>query len=151
MTIHTTIYVTAQTRMIVENACEVTGLRKARLVILLLRRIMKNHAAMVRCHQPVEYQERQPKGSCRRWHLGICSREYEQSLDMRKFYKRSVSLIVANAVELYLAELVDDILNGENVDNYPYENYGMVYKIMETAVCWKMYWGLPPDLTEVIN
>ena len=72
---------------------------------------------------------------------------------MRRLFKKSVSLIVSYGVDLYLEEVISELL-GENVeytDNYLYRNYILVKEVIDNVLCWKSYWGLPHDLGKVLT
>lgn len=67
---------------------------------------------------------------------------------MRKFFRRSISHVIAIAVLNYLPELVTRIETNaydDNVDSYPYENYAIYDKCIEKATVFHIWWGLPSD------
>jgi hypothetical protein len=78
--------------------------------------------------------------------------EYEYYLDMRKFYKMSVSFILAYAVMKYINEVVNELLNGnKNTDNYSYRNYIFIKTTSNETICWQIYWGVPQKLPYIIS
>ncbi len=67
---------------------------------------------------------------------------------MRRFYRRSISHVIAIAVLTYLPELVERIEKGEydeDVDSYPYKSCAIYDKCIEEATVFHIWWGLPSD------
>jgi hypothetical protein len=133
----------------IDRAADETGKSRTALIALLMKRVMKDYGKLARAHQAVRYQGTLPKTSWRRWHITLCSRDYEQFLDMRKFFKLSVSFLVTCAVENHLVDLVEEILNGSRRDNYQYDCYFIVQKSDDCSVSWKVVWGLPENPNEL--
>ncbi len=149
MSIKTTFYMKKTIIGMIDRAVDETGKSRTALIALLMKRVMKDHSRLARAHQSVRYQGALQKNCWRRWHITLCSRDYEQYLDMRKFFKLSVSFLVAYAVENHLDDLVDEIINGKQDDNYQYDCYFIVQKSDDSSVSWKVVWGLPVNLTEL--
>ncbi len=89
----------------------------------------------------VKYQERLKSGSRRKAHVRLKADEYEFFVDSRKVFKFSVSFIIAQAVELYLEELLKEIKG--NADSYRYSNYAMMEFIVDSIITRVYYWGVP--------
>lgn len=145
MNIKTTLYVNAEFVNMIEKVAEVTGKTRSELIVLLMKRMMKDHGRLACAHQSVRYQSALPITCWRRLHVTVCSRDYEQCLDMRKFFKMSVSFLVAYAVENHLDELIELIMNGGKKDNYQYDCYFIIQKSDDCSVCWKVVWGMPDN------
>ncbi len=65
------------------------------------------------------YQEN--LSNCDTWHCQHVSFNgdiYEKCLDMRKFFKISVSLFISSAIDLYLKKLMKDKMSLKDSDNY---------------------------------
>ena len=113
---------------------------------------MRDSYRLVRGNSPVKYQKRNLTGDWHRFHIKLNDYEYEYCLDMRKFYKMSVSLIVAYAVSNYLDEIIIKLLDTnmrEVTDNYHYKNYILIQEIIDSTICWKIYWGIPYNLEKI--
>lgn len=81
--------------------------------------------------------------------MEIHEQEYDYFQDMRKFFRRSISLLIAIAMNTYLALLVEKILAGtfdEDRDSYPFQNYAITEKCIENITCFCVWWGLPLEL-----
>ncbi|MDM8001735.1 MAG: hypothetical protein QUS66_02330, partial [Bacteroidota bacterium] len=77
-------------------------------------------------------------------HITLKPDEYEFLLDMRKFFKQSISRLVAYAIDTYLDDVIAEINKG--TDNYWYSNYALSRIIIDGVVCWILYWGIPEKL-----
>lgn len=95
----------------------------------------------------VQYQERSDKESWKTIHLTVREDEYEYLLDLRKLLKMSVSRILAFAVKKYLAKL-----NEKNItDKNHYKNYVIIKEFVNNIVCWRLFWGYPPNIGRFLS
>jgi hypothetical protein len=80
-------------------------------------------------------------------HITLDENEYELMLDIRKNYKISISLFVAEAIKMFLDRFIQLLTSkGGFLDNY-YNSYSIVKSIDSRGViCWHFYWGLPEFL-----
>ncbi len=130
-----------------DRGVETTGRTRTFIIKVLMQRIMSNNQHMIKSNARIKYQSRDNKDNWHRLHLVLNEYEYEYYLDMRKFYKMSVSFILAYAARRYLDEILNELLNGsKNTDNYYYKNYIFIRKTMNKVICWQIYWGLPQKL-----
>ncbi len=147
MRIQTTVNMHRNTLDQLETASRQTSISRNKLIILLLQHSMKNHCSEMIMASAVRYQKRVDKNVCHRFHLIINEYEYEYFLDMRKLFKISVSLLIANMIKKYLSIIVQKILKKESTtDNYPYQNYIVIREHSHRSICWKLYWGLPQKI-----
>ena len=117
-----------------------------------MQRVMNDNQAMLKSYSRIKYQARDDKENWYLVHLVLNEYEYEYYLDMRKFFKMSVSYIVAYAVKRYLDEIIDELLNmNKNTDNYLYRNYILITKTINSVICWQIYWGVPLKLPGLQN
>lgn len=68
--------------------------------------------------------------------------------DMRRYYFKSVSLLIYIAITTYLDRVIAYYLAKfceEQRDNYPYLNYTYKEKCTEEAICVTVWWGVPPN------
>lgn len=146
MSIETTINVRNDVRSAIDEASMSTGIARSRVVALVMRRLQKDYRALTRFCARMRYQERDEKKNWRTLHVCLAERDYEVFLDMRRFSRCSVSLLVACAVEKYMDKLIDLILGENNdgdTDNYLFQNYLIAQNIIDGVVCWHIYWGMP--------
>ena len=144
MLIETTLHVHKSILDRLDNSVAITGLSRTSTIRLLIQRIMKDNQRMIKTNTRIKYQERDLKENWYRIHIVLNEYEYEYYLDMRKFFKMSVSLILAYAVLEYLDELLKQNIN---TDKYCYKNYLFIKKTFNNIILWQIYWGIPPNLT----
>ena len=126
------------------NICaDIIGRSRTFIIKLLIQRIMKDNQRMIKTNSRVKYQERDVKENWSRINIVFNEYEYEYCQDLRKFFKMSVSYIIAYAVMRYLDELIK---RGKIIDNYWYKNYILIVKTVDEIVCWQIYWGNPSKL-----
>jgi hypothetical protein len=147
MPIETTIYVHKQILEMLNNGAETTDRTRKSIIKLLMQRVMKDNQKMLKSNSRIKYQRSDEKENWHRLHVIVNEYEYEYYLDMRKFYKMSVSLILAFAVKRYLNDIINELLIGNNnTDNYLYRNYVFIKETIDGIVCWQIYWGIPQKL-----
>ncbi len=147
MLVETTIYIHKNTLEMLDRGAARTGRTRTFIMKLLMQRIMRDNQKMLQSHSRVKYQARDAKENWHRLHMVMNEYEYEYYLDMRKFFKMSVSLILAFAVMRYLNEVLNELVDGNNNnDNYRYRNYIFLKKIIDGIICWQTYWGIPQKL-----
>ncbi len=129
-----------------------TGWTMVDLVIAVMRYAMRHHAKHEREHGRIEYQKRFDEDGMPipkfRVKVKIQEREYDYFNDMRRFFRRSISHVIAIAVLEYLPVLVELIENGEydeDVESYPYKSCAIYDKYIEEATIFHIWWGLPSD------
>jgi hypothetical protein len=148
MLIETTMHVHKSILEMLEKSSETTGRARTYMIKLLMQRVMRDNQKLLKSYSIIKYQERDLKENWHRIHIILNEYEYEYFLDMRKFFKMSVSFILAYAVMRYLDEVMNELLKKNiNADNYHYINYVFIKETVYGIVCWKIYWGIPTHLT----
>ena len=146
MLIESTIHMHKSTLEMLNRGAEISRRTRTSIIKLLMQRVMKDNTKMLKINSRVKYQERDERENWHRLHIVMNEYEYEYYLDMRKFFKMSVSYILAFAVRRYLDEILSELANGiKNTDNYIYKNYIFIKKIIDGITCWQTYWGIPPN------
>jgi len=155
MYIDTTYVMREEVISLLISAEEQTSYSREELLVMAMRKMMKDHEAFERDEGRIEYQKRfDEKTGMRiikhRVKMRLLIREYNYFQDMRKFFRRSISLVMAIAVFTYLAEIVEKILKKDyealHANNYPFECYAVMGKCIENIPTWRIWWGVPPDL-----
>lgn len=150
MIIETTIHVHKSTLTVLDKISETNRRSRTFMIKLLMQRMMRDNKKMIKSYSRIKYQKRDCKDNWHRIHLGMSEYEYEYYLDMRKFYKMSVSFILAYAVRKYINEIANELLNGnKNTDNYLYRNYIFLRTTMNKTICWQIYWGIPQMIPSI--
>jgi hypothetical protein len=146
MNIETTVNINIEAKLRLTAASEVCGIPVSRLIMGLMKRTMKKPETLFRCFTRVQYQRRSPKKQWKLLHLSLFPRDYEYLLDMRKFFKCSVSFLVAYSIDTHLDSLINEVMDesfNEDADNYPFQNYIILHEMQGKVSCWKIIWGMP--------
>ena len=141
MKIKTTLYLESSSIESIRMVAEAAGLDHGQVVMALVRRCAVDVKKRPSVWSRVRYQERKSGASRRRMHMAVNPDGYEYSIDLRKMMKMSVSFIVAEAVKLYLDEVLAILLN--TGDKYCYRNYAMLQFSVNDVICWILCWGIP--------
>ena len=153
MRIETTMYFNRALLEELSKASEKVGKSRTCILVLLLKRAMGDSYRLAKSFSPVKYQKSDPSQNWHRLHIQLNEYEYEYCLDMRKLYKMSVSLIVAYTVSRYLVEIVKKLLETDIdkfTDNYLPKNYILVREVINSTICWRIYWGIPYNLDKIV-
>ena len=153
MAIETTVHIHKKTLEMLNKSANLTGETRTYIISLLMQKVMNNNHEKLKFFSRIRYQEQDKKVNWHRLHITLNEYEYEYYLDMRKFFKMSVSFILARAVRRYLNEVVYKLLDKNVItDNYRYRNYIFIKDTTEDEIiCWKIYWGLPNSLANIIQ
>jgi len=125
---------------LLENFSEVNELSVNEVVSLLLRKILLdgNHAAKM--FSAVKYQEIDPDKNWDTLTVYFKDVDYELFTDMRKFFKFSVSFLLAKAIDLYLDTLLSEV--EKILLNYADSYWDIQREDPETGVIWTISWIL---------
>ena len=143
MLIKTTLYINKSILETLNKSSAIIGINKTKIIKLLMQRVMKDNQRLLKSYSRVKYQERDIKENWHRLHIVLNEYEYEYYLDMRKFFKMSVSFILAYAVMRYLDEVLK---RNKSADNYCYQNYIFMKEVVNGIICWQIYWGIPQKI-----
>ncbi len=130
----------------ISQEAEYRNISRSALIAALIQKFMDKSGGGERLGKQVCYQDRKTKGEWRTVHVYFREDMYEFCLDLRKFYKMSVSLILA----LSINEFLDDRLNTKP-DNYRFRNYIIVKEVIDTLICWRLYWGYTPQVVKSLK
>lgn len=146
--IATTYVVVDSVRESLAEAVTHTGVKANALAASAMEMLLQSYHEETKGGGGIAYQERTPRGSKKRVHFSLGEMEYEFFNDMRKFFRKSISFLIAIAVRKYLPIIVERILNkvvALKKNNYPLYKYAIRRKCIENNVFWLIYWGLPPE------
>ena len=127
--VNTTLNIKLSLLEMVNNAASICKISRSHFIILLLQRIMKENKKLFGSYSQIKYQKSDAEDSWHNFHICFSTYQYEYCLDMRKFFKMSVSFILAYAIENYLDEIIELLKCGKNktnTDNYLYKNYILI-------------------------
>jgi len=130
----------------IAEAAQLQGIPRSSMIILLLQKVMGENLQPIVIGKLVRYQKRSRPEDWHAFHVQLREDEYEYFLDLRKFRKMSVSLILAYAVKKYLRNLYNK--NGTDNNRSQYKNYVVVKEFIDRIPSWKLIWGYPPKVEQ---
>jgi hypothetical protein len=144
MVTETTMNVSEETYQKLVWASELLKIKRGILVSSLINYSSKMSKPGELATGLVKYQKRSVSCAWHQIHLRLRNDEHDFFMDLRKVWKLSVSLILAEAIEKYLEELIFKMII--KPDNYRYRNYASSRFMICDVVCWVFYWGIPPEI-----
>ncbi|MBN2158672.1 MAG: hypothetical protein JW807_04700 [Spirochaetes bacterium] len=131
---------------IVNREADAAGVSRSKMIITLIKLAMDDIENAGRMGTMVRYQQRAEKEEWHRLHVSLRIDDYEYFLDLRKLLKMSISLILAYAVKRFVGKM----RNKRITDNYQCKNYIIMREVIDNVICWKFYWGFPPDPAKLL-
>jgi hypothetical protein len=122
----------------IEFASIELGTSRSKIIKLLMKEIKLDKNIHFKFFSQVKYQEKDFKKNWSMFHIKLSESEYEYFLDIRKFFKMSVSLILAFAVKKYLHLLLKSNSLG---DNYSPDNYFFQLGVFQGKESFIISWG----------
>ncbi|MCP4135098.1 MAG: hypothetical protein GY754_29275 [bacterium] len=147
MYVDTTIHINIELLGKVEAAAKQLNISRSDVVIKLLDRVMKEKKIPLEMFKQIKYQFRDLASNWKRIHVYPEVERYEAWIDMRKIFKRSVSLIIAIAINEHLDQLIVELSAAEksgNPDSYP-SDYLFIARESTGIQKFIMYWGFPEE------
>lgn len=130
----------------INQAAQLRGISRSEMIIMLIKNVMKDVQNSVRFGIRVRYQKRSNPHSSETVHVLVGMDDYEYLQDLRRLLKMSISLILAKAVKKFLKE----IMKKNDTDNY-FKNYILIKEIFNDVICWKLVWGFPPGVEQILR
>ena len=101
----------------IDRAFLKTGKSRNYIITILLKRAMVDKQKLLKLNKIVKYQKRDPLKQWHHFHVRYREDMYEFCQDMRKFYKLSISRILAFSVGKYLDKIINELINKNLVKN----------------------------------
>lgn len=130
----------------IANAAQIRQISRSEMIILLIKHSMNDISNPGRMGSLVRYQKKSNNANWHKFHIRLRVDDYEFFLDLRKLLKMSVSLILEQAVQKFLPELIKI----RERDNYQNQNYIIIREIIDNITCWKFIWGYPIHIEKLL-
>ena len=114
MKIDSTLNISDFNVKLLDNKADQLSISRNCLIIKLLLQYAEKQKNKLIQERRIVYQKKKEGNVWLKKHIWLEPKFYEKCLDLRKFHKCSVSLILAIAIDLYLDEI------DNNTDNYEY-------------------------------
>lgn len=102
------------------QAVDILGVKRSRLIELLFIRYLERNNYKKIDFKSQKYQKIKKETKCRRICIYWRNEIYEQCFDARKVFKKSISYIIAQAIDNYLDEIINEIQNKGVTNNYKF-------------------------------
>ena len=145
--IETTLNIHIDTLGMINKISSVRKISRNKVIKSLLKKFMSKELNSFSFNKCVKYQDSDSKENWHKFHIILDTDEYEFFIDLRKFFKKSVSAIVAYAVKKYFKDMIK--LN--NTDKYLFKNYVIIKETINNVITWKIYWGYPEKMEKILN
>lgn len=151
--IHTTVNLSQSQAMVLNESAGKLGIKRSRLAAMLLRKILAKWEKKQGTFVSVRYQKDMSGGGWKRVHVFFEAVDYEVFTDMRNFFKWSVSALLAEAIKLYL----DEILACDKKKFKAYHNKYLIHsyerdgKLYKNNICWHINWKLGAEFAKEIQ
>ena len=147
MSIHTTFYIKSNLLVRLIAVSSSLNISVNSLVVMLIIKMIKRYIrSKPVIFSTVKYQKTDDDNSG--WkiqHLSLDVDVYEKAVDLRKVFKKTVSLIIAIAIEKYLDEIVRELSNNKkSMDNYLH-NYLFISSVTNGIFNFTIYNSIPPQ------
>jgi len=140
MSFQTSFYIHIDNYVKLSNAATRTGATMQVLIIQMMYKYAMDYTKMQIEQRTVQYQPMIIKGSGKIFRIALPEKDYELFTDMRKVMKKSVSYLIALAIEKYLDIIVSKIL--KQLFNYTYLIHDSAGEKVENLTKWHLIWNL---------
>jgi hypothetical protein len=120
MIIHTTANIDISIKEKIVYASEICGVSKRKIVHYLFKILIKDKPLIFSFFNTVKYQIKKENTDWNCFHLYLSEANYEACLDMRKLMKKSVSFLLAYAVDKYIDRVIEEFHSGTTNNYYDF-------------------------------
>ena len=145
--IETTINIHVGTLEMINKISRICQISRSRVIKNLLKKVMGRELNSFSFNKCIKYQKSDAKVNWHKFHIILDTDEYEFFLDLRKFFKRSVSAIVSYAVKKYYKQMI----KFKKTDNYLFKNYIIIKETIDNVITWKICWGYTEKMLKTIH
>lgn len=144
----TTIYINIINLNKIEDAADKTKMKRNQIIVALLKFAIKDNVKLQNNRRSVEYQKSNPDSIWKTIHVSLPGDLAVFCLDMRRFYCKSVSYILAYSVSRFMQKLINRLLGLEseddNADNYQLDITNFSRTELKNGIIWTRHWKSPP-------
>lgn len=131
----------------INRASKKGGIARSEVIILIIKKYMAAMDSEPVLGKLVQYQQRDHLKNWHTFHINLMTDDYEFLLDIRKLFKMPVSNIVAYAANKFLVSKIQLKRTDKNL----YKNYIISKRVIDTIVCWKLFWGYTRGINKHLN
>lgn len=147
--IESTLYITEENMLFIENTAEKLNKSKAYVVRTLLKLAMDNYRENIVTGIRSRNQKRDCDSKKIRFHILYHESMYEAIFDLKKSSKLSVSNILFLAIKDFANEIMLKKDNQIDMDNYP-GSYVIDINFKYEVPVFTIVWGIPQTIQEIL-
>ncbi len=147
----TTINMNYENYKLLDSLSKKYNISKNRIIKIVLKEFEVD-SERIKLFYTVKYQEKNNFSFWKKFHLVLTPSEYELFTDLRNFFKMSLSLIVALAIDRYLCKIFNMKNNNKFTDTYPdilFPAYCIIYTFKDNLKSYAIYWGVPETIPKL--
>ncbi len=139
--IRTTINLKSEMNQKLKEVAARKGVEVEDIIIVAMKYVSIRYRRQICEGKAVQYQDRDEDGCWVKVHVAWFKEEYEFLIDLRKIHKKSVSRLVAEAIEQFLDEIwsLYDMIK----DNYFLQHYMIAKFDKQNVLGYIVLWGKP--------
>ncbi len=130
---------------------EKTDKSRGSIIKQCLKELEKNSLSKIKLYSTVKYQSSDIQVNWSKFHLVLTPEEYEFFIDMRNFFKMSLSLLIAFSILKYEDLIINRFENGDFTDKYLFPVYQFSYEVISGVKCFLISWGKPKNKIKIIE
>lgn len=142
--VHTTLNLTQSDATLLDEKAKELRMKRSEIVALMMRKMLAKLKKIPKKFESVSYQKDINDEGWKCVHVFFDGIDYEVFIDMRKFFKWSVSALVAMALKRFVNDFSE--INEKNIkvycDNYKIISYDCDGKLNKNIFCWHIKWEL---------
>ena len=165
MYIKTTLNIHKDIKKIIDDTSYILEISRTQIISMLLKKLVKVNKINLQFAKGLKYQDSDDPENWGTFHISYRQDEYDLFNDLKKIHNCSISYLVSFAVRKFLSGLLShDAVLHENKkkqnkriltkrlgDNYRFNSYVFVREVVCGVISWRIFWGLPPNLSEILQ
>ncbi len=144
----TTVNIDIEVYRKLTEAAKQRGISRSRLIAMLLEHLVWSENIPSKARGTVQHQDARPKENWKKLHVVLPNYVHDFFDDVRKLWKMSVSYLVAFAVEKFLTQLDNNMME-TFADKYWYGGHTIVHFIQNDLQYMLCCWGIPSHPPEI--
>ncbi len=141
--IDTTVYIKVDLLTKIAEISAIHAISISEIISILIHKTLKNCSIKAKLFNSIKYQKTGDDILWHTLHVSFSEDVYEKALDLRKVMKMSVSFLIARAIELYLEQVIKELSQKNNADNYLQE-YTFLSSKYNGLLYFSIFWRNPP-------
>lgn len=143
MKIRTTLHLDTHTAALLDRHSKSAGMTRSKFVISLMNTLIKKAKQLSNVKKAVRYQNRNSNAQWKRVHIKIEDAEYSFLVEMRCFYRFSVSALIYLALHNTISDqnnISNNIFLCKDMDKNQYYSHRILDINNDMSILWQVHW-----------